>query len=204
MVKVLPGRRANPPGASSAPSEPEPDLAGLVAGGKGRPTPRRRDAESARRTRAKVPTTRKEAQTARRARLREEQQQRRAGLLTGDERYLPERDRGPVKRYVRESIDSHRHVAEYVLPFVLAATFISYPLAASPSLRFLPNFVLFGALAVVLVDSLLTSRSLRRGITERFGAEKVKGALIYGVLRSTQFRRLRSPRPQIGPGSRRR
>jgi len=63
-----------------------------------------------------------------------------------------------------------------------------------------PNIVLFTVVAVVVVDALVTARRLRRGITARFGAGSVKGNVMYGVLRSTQFRRIRQPRPQVRPG----
>jgi len=132
--------------------------------------------------------------------MREERARMGEAMRTGDDRYLPGRDKGPVKRYVRDSIDSRRHVAEYFLPFVLIVTFAGIPLAANPALRSVPNIVLFTVVAVVVVDSLVTARRLRRGITARFGAGSVKGNVMYGVLRSTQFRRIRQPRPQVRPG----
>ncbi len=168
--------------------------------GKGRATPRRRDAESARRSRARVPQGRKEASVARRARMRAERELQAEALRTGDERHLPLRDKGPVKRFVRDAVDSKRHVAEYFLPIVLLVTFASVPFAAT-NLAVVPNFLLLGVLAVVVTDSLLTTRRLRREITARFGAENVKGNLLYGVLRSTQFRRIRQPKPQVKPGA---
>lgn len=169
--------------------------------GKGRATPRRRDAESARRSRARVPQGRKEASIARRSRLREAREQQAEAMRTGDEKHMPPRDKGPVKRFVRDSVDSRRHVAEYFLPIVLLVTFASLPFAANARLAFVPNVVLLAVLVVVVADSLLTMRRLRREITARFGAENVKGNLFYGVLRSTQFRRIRQPKPQVKPGA---
>lgn len=170
--------------------------------GKGRATPRRRDAESARRTRARVPQGRKEASLVRRTRVREERARQTEAMRTGDDTFMPLRDKGPVKRFVRDSVDSRRHVAEYFLPIVLLVTFASLPFAANPRLAFVPNVVLLAVLVIVVVDSLLTTRRLRRDITARFGAGNVKGNLFYGVLRSTQFRRIRQPRPQVKPGAR--
>lgn len=193
MARALAGRRR------TAEPEPGPEVVGTV-GGKGRPTPRRRDAEAARRTRARVPRTRKEAQAAARDERRGQQALVREAMRTGDDRYLPLRDKGPVKRYVRDVVDSRRHVAEYFLPFVLVVTFLSIPVATSPALRFVPNIVLVVSILVAVVDGLVTSRSLRRGITERFGADQVRGNLWYGALRSTQFRRIRNPKPLVRPG----
>lgn len=192
VVRVLPGRRSTPP-PEPVPDEPVTTL------GKGRATPRRRDAENARRGRARVPQGRKEASIARRARMREERELAADAMRTGDERHMPLRDKGPVKRFVRDTVDSQRHVAEYFLPIVLLVTFGSVPLAAT-GLSVVPNLLLLAVLAIVVVDSLLTTRRLRRGITARFGADSVKGNLLYGVLRSTQFRRIRQPKPQVKPG----
>lgn len=208
VARVLSGRgsTAAPSGATAAPRrgraapEPEPEPVVVPTTGKGRATPRRRDVENARRTRARVPQGRKEASIARRARMREARENQAEAMRTGDEKGMPPRDKGPVKRFVRDTVDSKRHVAEYFLPIVLLVTFGSVPLAAR-GLSVLPNFLLLGVLAIVVADSLMTTRRLRREITTRFGAENVKGNLLYGVLRSTQFRRIRQPKPQVGPGT---
>ncbi len=198
MVRGLPGRRSATPVEPEP--EPEPVRSGAYAAGKGRPTPRRREAESARRTRARVPQSRSEAKAVRRTRMREERVRMGEAMRTGDERYLPARDKGPVKRYVRDTIDGRRNVAEYFLPFVLVVTFLGIPFAANPALQWVPNLLLLAVLLIVVADSLVTARRLRRGITERFGVASVKGNVLYGVLRSTQFRRIRQPRPQVKPG----
>lgn len=205
---MLSGRRsgAAPSGATAAPRgrrapAPEPEPVEVVTtAGKGRATPRRRDAESARRSRARVPQNRKEASIARRARMREAREQQAEAMRTGDEKHMPLRDKGPVKRFVRDTVDSKRHVAEYFLPIVLIVTFASVPLAAT-NLAWLSNVLLLAVLVVVVADSVRTTRRLRREITARFGAENVKGNLLYGVLRSTQFRRIRQPKPQVEPGA---
>ena len=57
--------------------------------GKGRPTPKRRDAQK--RRRAAVPANKKEAAAQRRAKMRESRQLQRQALLSGDERHLPAR-----------------------------------------------------------------------------------------------------------------
>ena len=48
-------------------------------------------------------------------------------MLSGEEKNLPPRDRGPVHRFARDYVDSRRSAAEFFLPialFVLIATFI--------------------------------------------------------------------------------
>ena len=71
-------------------------------GAKGRKTPSRKEAEEARKKAMKTPMTRKEQmkrEREARAQIRERQQE---ALKSGDERYLPVRDRGPVRRFIRD------------------------------------------------------------------------------------------------------
>ena len=70
-------------------------------GAKGRPTPTRKEAEAAARERAKAPMDKKAAQKVLRERRVESNAKVRQGMKTGDERYLPARDKGPVKRFIR-------------------------------------------------------------------------------------------------------
>ncbi|HEX6755738.1 MAG TPA: DUF3043 domain-containing protein, partial [Mycobacteriales bacterium] len=84
--------------------------------GKGRPTPRRREAQR-RRTGpvAPPPKTRREAYK----RMREQSAERRAGMRegmrTGDERFLLPRDQGPERRLVRDVVDSRRNAGSLFL-----------------------------------------------------------------------------------------
>ena len=86
-------------------SEQETPTVPEKVGGKGRPTPSRKEAEAAARARAKVPRTRKEQMAAQRAARGETSQRMRQAMKTGDERYLPARDRVPVKRFIRDFVD---------------------------------------------------------------------------------------------------
>ena len=82
--------------------------------GKGAPTPRRKDQVAARQ-RPLVPNDRKAAREASRAAMREERLKTRAALDTGDERYLPLRDKGPNRRFVRDVVDARWNVGEFVM-----------------------------------------------------------------------------------------
>src|SRR4051794_31505513 len=73
---------------------------------KGRPTPKRRDAEAQRAARVKPPKDRREASKMQRDRVKDDRSRTRNALLTGDERYLPARDKGAVRKFVRDMIDS--------------------------------------------------------------------------------------------------
>ena len=77
-----------------------------AAGGKGRPTPTRKEAEAAAKARAKVPRTRKEQAAAARLARSDSSTKMRQAMKTGEEKYLPARDRCPVKRFIRDMVDS--------------------------------------------------------------------------------------------------
>jgi hypothetical protein len=95
-------------------------------GGKGRPTPKRREAEMARKKRVAPPRNRKEAAALQRERMRAEREKRVSAMRTGDERYLPARDRGPVRRFVRDFVDSRRSVGEFLLPLLVTILVLSF------------------------------------------------------------------------------
>ncbi len=126
-------------------------------GGKGRPTPTRKEAEAAARARAKVPRTRKEmAQKQRGARVETSRQVRQA-MKTGDERYLLPRDKGPVRRFVRDYVDHRFSFVELMIPILIVTMILGY--SGNQRLATIGNTLLFGMLLLVVVDSIM----LRRG-----------------------------------------
>jgi hypothetical protein len=170
--------------------------------GKGRATPKRAEAEAARKKRMAPPRSRKEASALRRERMKEQRLKQRLALAGGDDKYLPAKDQGPVKKYVRDYVDSRRTIGEFLIPvflvvfvglIVLSSVAPSAPLAGS-----VPWLVVMGALAV---DSVRIVRGVKRGITERFGAEEAKGITFYTLMRSWQMRRLRLPKARVRPGA---
>ena len=82
--------------------EPEPAAEPVSKpGGKGRPTPRRKD-QQAKNLHPVVPKDRQAAKREARAARDEAWKRQNEAMVTGDERYLPAREKGPVKRYVRD------------------------------------------------------------------------------------------------------
>ncbi|HKY57829.1 MAG TPA: DUF3043 domain-containing protein [Aeromicrobium sp.] len=157
------------------------------------PTPSRKEAEAARKKALKPPMTRKEQiQRDREARRLIRQRQQEA-MRTGDDKFLPLRDRGPVKRFARDYVDRRRLVAEYLLP-VLLFTFI---------LTMFPQFATVGMLAwmsitlIAIVEEILVIRGLKKELARRFPGQSLKGVALYTILRTTQLRRFRLPAPQV-------
>jgi hypothetical protein len=163
-------------------------------GGKGRPTPSRREAEAARRARAKGPTDKKEAARLQRQRRAESSAKMREGMKTGDDRYLPARDKGPVRRFVRDQVDSRLCMAELLLPLLLLIMVTSsFATQVSSSLWSV-------TLLLVAVDTMFLVFKLRRELARRFPDRSPMGAVGFGVLRSLQLRWLRMPKAQVKLG----
>lgn len=186
-----PGDTAERPPAEAAPQPAQP-------GGKGRPTPKRREAEQTRRQAVRAPRDRKEAYRQTRARARDERRQMREALVRGDERNLPPRDRGPVRAHARDFVDGRRCVAEYFLPSaVVMLVLITLPV---PVLKAIGNLIWLMMIVLITLDSVVIARRLRAQVRERFPEENSKGVTAYALLRSMQIRRLRLPPPRVKPG----
>ena len=176
-------------------SSPEP----ARPGAKGRPTPKRRDAERSRRRRARTPQNRKQAVRQSRERAREERTRTRKALVSGDERNLPTRDRGPVRAYARDLVDSRRRVAELFLPGAIVVFVLNF--WRDPRVQVLGMFVWILLIVGIVVDSYLVSRRLKKTVARKYPNESTKGLTSYVVLRSMQIRRLRLPPPRVKPGA---
>jgi len=165
---------------------------------KGRPTPKRNQAEAKRKINSLAPASTKEAKLAQREAAKAARLAQRAAYLRGDERAMPMRDKGPARRFIRETVDSRRNVGEYFLPIVL----VVLALSATPNVnvRIASTFFMYIALVAALVDGFMLTRRVKKEIALRFPNEPTKGLSLYAWLRSTQLRRLRTP-PATTPRS---
>lgn len=170
-------------------------------GGKGRPTPKRREAEKGRRRAITAPRDRKEAYRKARARQREERTRSMQALRTGDERHLPPRDRGPVKRYARDLVDARRSVAEFFLPIALVILILTF--TSSAQLELVGSTLWLTLVVLILIDSVVLAMRLKRGLRRSYPDENHRGALPYALMRSMQIRRFRLPPPRVKAGRRR-
>jgi hypothetical protein len=167
-------------------------------GGKGRPTPTRKEAEAAAKARAKVPRTRKEQALAQRQARGESSRLVRQGMKSGEERYLLARDKGPVRRFVRDFVDSRWSAVELMIPVLIVAMVLGYSGNASAS-NFSSLLLLVLFVTVILEMTALRFR-IRREIKQRFPGESLKGITYYAVVRAMQVRFLRLPKPQVKRG----
>ncbi|MDX3523526.1 DUF3043 domain-containing protein [Streptomyces scabiei] len=167
---------------------------------KGRPTPKRSAAQGQRRSVANTPTTRKEAARRSRDERRSAMEKQRQALATGDERYLPARDKGPVRRFARDYVDSRFHIAEFFLP--LAVLILVLSMVRVASLQNVALLLWLFVIVLIVVDSIGLAFRLKKQLNERFPDANKKGAVAYALMRTLQMRRLRLPKPQVKRGER--
>jgi hypothetical protein len=166
--------------------------------GKGRPTPSRREAEAAARARAKVPRDRKEQARAHRAARNESSQSVRAAMKAGDERYYLPRDQGPVRRFIRDFVDSRFSFIELMIPLLIVTMVLGY--SGNERLAQIGNTILMGTILLVVLDMFMLRRKLRRELTRRFPDEPLKGTTYYAITRALQMKFMRLPKSKVKIG----
>ncbi|MFT4298798.1 MAG: DUF3043 domain-containing protein [Aeromicrobium sp.] len=170
---------------------------------KGRPTPSRKEAEAARREQRKPAMTRKERLERERKQRQEIRSKQREALNSGTGDYLPPRDQGPVKAFVRDYVDRRYTVAEFLLPILilmLIANLVGQSLLSAAALANSMSLVWSAMILGTLADEILLVRRLKKHLKERFPDTSHKGTTSYAVLRSSQIRRFRLPKPTIDRG----
>ncbi|CAB4835009.1 MAG: DUF3043 domain-containing protein [Actinobacteria bacterium] len=189
-------------GASSTdPAKAPPgSTTGAGPGGtKGHATPSRREAEDARKNQLKIPKDPKAAKKAARQRDQEERSRARQGMKNGEERYLPARDRGPARAFVRDFVDGRITLAEFFIFIAIAVLALGFI-----KNQFIQSWVSIGFFAVtalIVVDTVVLLVQLSLRAKKEFAeATDRKGLLLYATLRTLQLRRLRLPPPRVRRG----
>jgi len=161
---------------------------------KGRPTPSRKEREAANK-RPIVVADRAEARRISREKDRVERAKANAGFAAGDERYLPLRDRGPQKRWVRDYVDARLSAGEFVIPVMFLVIVLMYlPL---PELSAYSTIALLGYFGLVIIDSVVLGFTVRRRLAAKYGEDKVEKVRWYAAMRALQLRVMRMPKPQV-------
>jgi hypothetical protein len=189
--------RRTKPETSPVPAEPSPETG---AQKKGRPTPSRKEAEAAAKARAKVPRTRKEMAAAQKASRGQSSSQLRQAMRTGDDRFLPARDKGPVRRFVRDYVDSRFSFIELLIPLMLVVLILGF--TGNPTITTYANLAMLSVFLLIIVDLVRLRFRLRRELTARFPEAAVSGTTYYAIARSMQMRFMRMPKAQVKVGQR--
>jgi hypothetical protein len=184
---------ATSPGSLPADSGTKPEA-------KGRPTPTSKEAEAAARERARAGMDKKAAQKLRRERRTESNRRMREGKKAGEEKFLPARDQGPVRRYVRDWVDSRISVAEFLLPLLLLILLMSS--VGSTTLRSWSSGIWAATIMLLLVDTVWIRFRLTRDLRAKFPDESLKGTTFYAFVRMLQLRFMRLPKPSVKIGQR--
>ena len=166
--------------------------------GKGRPTPTRREAQALAKARAKPPRTRREMAAAQRRVKGESSARVRQGMRDGEEKYLLPRDKGPVRRFVRDFVDARFSFIELIIPLLVVTMVLGY--SGNESLASFGNALLFGSVLLVVVDMLMLRFRLRRQLAARFPGESTKGTTYYAITRAMQMKFMRLPKPKVKIG----
>lgn len=191
------GRKKNPPETDETSATSEPVAASTQPGKKGRPTPKRRESEAARR-KPLVPDDRQAAKRASKDEARKARLAQREALARGDESALPARDRGPIKRYIRNAVDSRLSVGEILLPLMLIVLVLMF--VRVQAVVFFAMILVWGIVLAGILDAVLMWRRTKRAIIEKFGEEPPRGSAAYAIMRSFQMRVSRVPKPQVKRG----
>jgi hypothetical protein len=169
--------------------------------GKGRPTPRRREAQK-RRTGpvGPPPKTRREAARRMREQGTDRRSEARAGLRSGDERYLTPRDRGPERRLVRDIVDSRRNAG--VLFLLSAVVYFAGLVIPNVQVKAAITALWLTVLLLLIVDSTLIGLRIRKLMRERYpdSTQRLGSLIFYGATRATMIRRWRMPKPAVKVG----
>lgn len=181
--------------------------------GKGRPTPKRSVAEGRRGPVAPPPMTQREA--IRRSRekgktlTKEERKvlasQRRERMMRGDDAYVLPRDKGAIRAYVRDLVDSRRNIAGILMPVALFAFVIL--LIPIPLVQAYGPLVLLIAIIAAVADSIVFGRQISRRVRAKFPngdgtSLSTKGSALgfYAFNRAMLVRKWRVPRPRVARG----
>ena len=198
------GTAQDSPGAQSpdGPAEAKQPRSPAEAA-KGRPTPKRSEAERNRRqpitgsgSRSRAPASPRTPED--KAKARSERGRKYEAMKKGESWALNPRDRGPAKALARDYIDSKRRISEYymyILVLLLAAVF----LRNKTEQQYISPLVLV-LVVIILIDAQVIRRSLRKLVGERLPGESTRGLTMYAVMRALQIRRFRMPAPRVQPG----
>jgi hypothetical protein len=169
--------------------------------GKGRPTPKRSEAERGRRqgiTGSPVRSRPGRGGGSGRAESKADRGVRYDAMKRGEEWAMPARDRGPGKALARDYVDSRRRLSEYYM-YVMVVMIVILFIRTGPIQQFAQPIALV-LIVFVVVDAWFLGRSLRKLVARRLPGESTRGLTMYAVFRALQIRRMRMPAPRIKPG----
>ena len=176
---------------NSQPASPEPTttLESAPTGKKDRPTPTRKEAEAARRQRMNTTLSKKQSRAAASRQSRSERM-----------KTISAREAVPEKVLMRDYIDARFNLGEFLLPSVVVILAVTLLGSYWPAVTLIATLAMYLFIIGVFVDGYLMWRGFKKVLAKRLPKASPKGLLLYGMTRSTQIRRFRSPPPRIKRG----
>jgi DUF3043 family protein len=223
-VKLLGRKKDNSKDAANpVPADADDSAAGLPGqrvstAPKGKPTPKRSEASrrrgpvppapltsaEARRRRKETagPKLSREEKKAERTARKAEMSTRREKMMAGEAAYLLPRDQGPVRRYVRDVVDSRRNLLGLFMPSSLGLIFVMLAVPSVQVQRLLSPAMLILVL-IMVIDGFILGRKVNRLADQKFPDNTESGWKLgfYAASRASQLRRMRAPRPQVERGA---
>jgi hypothetical protein len=220
-VNLLGRKKDNPPseaGGASVVDEVSGDDQSVprVTAPKGRPTPKRTQtrtrgpvapapmtaAEARKRKKATKQSLTKDERKAEKVTRRADMADRREKMMAGNDAYLLPRDKGQVRRFVRDVVDSRRNLLGLFMPAALALVFVMLTLP-SVQIQYYVQFVMLALVVVMVADGLLIARRVTKAVGTKFPENTESGWKLgfYAASRASQLRRMRAPRPQVERGA---
>ena len=179
--------------------------------GKGRPTPKRSEAESNRyrtltgsttsgRGPVKAPDPRRKLTPDEKAKAREDRSKQLQAMRRGEDWALGPRDRGPAKKLARDYVDAHRRPMEFYMYALIVLILALFAGRSSSAINSYMQDFLIAIIVVIAVDAYLLRRSVIKLVNERLPNESTRGLGFYAIMRGLQLRRFRTPATRLKPG----
>ena len=189
-----------------APAEPTADevkaeaaaARGAVTAGKGRPTPKRNEAERRRRYQL-APEDRKAAAKQNRGRDRADRARKTEAMRRGEEWALPAKDKGPVRALARDYVDSKRRLSEFYMYGLVVLLFLLF--LHSPVIQTVLPVILIVMVLIMAGEGFWIGSRVAKLANERYPGQSTRGIKMYSGMRALQIRQLRFPKPRVKPGA---
>jgi hypothetical protein len=177
----------------------QPGPRGGLTPAKGKPTPKRSEAEKRRRQPYTAPNDRKAAGQQGRDKDRAGRARKMEAMRRGEDWALPRKDQGPLKALARDVVDSRRGFSEYYLYGIVVLIFALFV----PGLRGNPiiDYVILVILMVLVIEGWWVGRRVTMLAQQRFPGQSTRGLKMYTAMRGTQIRKMRVPTPRVKPGA---
>lgn len=138
---------------------------------------------------------------------RQERQQanreQQARMAEGDPRFLPARDQGAERAYVRDWVDARRSLSNWVMPMALVLIVVMFLTYAVPSIATIINAVAMVILVIFAIEGVILARRCNNAVRAKFPGTTEAGFSLgfYAYSRASQPRKWRIPRPRVELGA---